>query len=95
MRLSAGHIVKAIPLIAMIKSYTGYAHSYGPRYQMSLENSALEMSTSQEFIEKFAYPLVVAANPDEFYTIQGDTIDYVYALWQKRIPLKSSVRHLF
>lgn len=61
---------------------------YGPRYQMSLVNSALETGTSQEFIEHFNYPLVVAANPEEFYTIQGDMIDYVYTLRQHEFPEK-------
>ena len=61
---------------------------YGPRYQMSLVNSVLETGTSQEFAEKFNYPLVVAANPDEFYAIQGDMIDYVYALRQHEFPEK-------
>jgi hypothetical protein len=61
---------------------------YGPRYQMSLVNSALETGTSQEFIEQFNYPLVVAANPEEFYAIQGDMIDYVYTLRQHEFPEK-------
>ncbi|MBN1667048.1 MAG: DUF2817 domain-containing protein [Anaerolineales bacterium] len=61
---------------------------YGPRYQMSLVNSALEMRSSQEFAEQFDYPLVVAATPDEFYAIQGDMIDHVYALAQNEFPEK-------
>jgi hypothetical protein len=61
---------------------------YGPRYQMSLVNSALEPRTSQEFVKRFDYPLVVAANPKEFYAIRGDMIDYVYALRQSEFPDK-------
>lgn len=61
---------------------------YGPRYQMSLVNSALEVRTSQEFVKRFDYPLVVAANPKEFYAIRGDMIDYVYALRQYEFPEK-------
>jgi len=61
---------------------------YGPRYQMSLVNSALESGTSEEFVEKFAYPLVVAVSPEEFYPIRGDMIDYVYALCQQEFPEK-------
>lgn len=61
---------------------------YGPRYQMSLVNSALESGTSQEFVKKFNYPLVVAANQEEFYAIQGDMVDYVYALWGNEYPGK-------
>jgi hypothetical protein len=64
---------------------------YGPRNQMSLVNSALETGTSQEFVEKFQYPVVVAANPDEFYAIRGDLIDYIYTLWQQEF----SHKHLF
>jgi len=55
---------------------------YGPRYQMSLVNSVHEKRSSQEFVEKFNYLLVVAANPDEFYAIQGDMIDYLYEMGQ-------------
>ena len=61
---------------------------YGPRYQMSLVNSVLEPITSQEFEKKFDYPLVVAANPEEFYAIRGDMIDYVYALQKHEFPEK-------
>ena len=61
---------------------------YGPRYQMSLVNSALETRTSREFVKRFDYPLVVAANPKEFYAIRGDMIDYVYALRQHEFPEK-------
>jgi hypothetical protein len=61
---------------------------YGPRDQMSLVNSALETGTSQEFVAKFNYPLVVAANPEEFYAIQGDMIDFVYAMHQQEFPQK-------
>ena len=55
---------------------------YGPRYQMSLVNSVFETGTSKEFAKKFNYPLVVAANPEEFYAIKGDMIDYVYSMQQ-------------
>ena len=61
---------------------------YGPRYQMSIVNSVHEKRPSQEFVEKFDYPLVVAANPQEFYAIQGDMIDYVYEMWQYEFPEK-------
>jgi hypothetical protein len=62
---------------------------YGPRYQMSIVNSVHEKRSSQEFIEMFNYPLVVAANPQEFYAIQGDMIDYVYEMWQHEFPEKN------
>jgi hypothetical protein len=61
---------------------------YGPRYQMSLVNSALETGSSEEFEGKFNYPVVVAANPDEFYAIRGDMVDFVYELWQHEFSQK-------
>jgi hypothetical protein len=53
---------------------------YGPRYQMSLVNSVHEPRRSDDLSRMFGYPLVVAANPDEFYAIHGDMIDYIYEL---------------
>jgi hypothetical protein len=61
---------------------------YGPRYQMSIVNSVHESKPSSEFEAKFNYPLVVAANPQEFYAIQGDMIDYIYEMWQHEFPQK-------
>ena len=59
---------------------------YGPRYQMSLVNSVLEPLTSRECENKFDYPLVVAANREEFYALRGDMIDYVYTLREHEFP---------
>ena len=61
---------------------------YGPRYQMSLVNSAFEKDSSKVFMQKFSYPLIVAVNPEEFYPIRGDMIDFVYALRDKEFPQK-------
>ena len=61
---------------------------YGPRYQMSLVNSALDKGTSEYFEKRFNYPLVVAATADEFYAIRGDMIDYIYSLQQRDYPTK-------
>jgi len=61
---------------------------YGPRYQMSLVNSALDKNSSEYFVKRFNYPLVVAATADEFYAIRGDMIDYIYALQQNEFPAK-------
>jgi hypothetical protein len=61
---------------------------YGPRYQMSLVNSALDKGTSREFVKRFNYPLVVAATADEFYALRGDMIDYIYALQQNEFQQK-------
>jgi hypothetical protein len=75
---------QAYDQILHLDMHTGY----GPRYQMSLVNSVLETITSQEFEKKFNYPLMVAANPEEFYAIRGDMIDYVYALRKHEFPEK-------
>lgn len=61
---------------------------YGPRYQMSMVNSYLEPLSSQEMQENFAYPLVVKSNPAEFYSMQGDMIDFLYTLIQNEFPEK-------
>ncbi|HUV88060.1 MAG TPA: M14 family metallopeptidase [Anaerolineae bacterium] len=59
---------------------------YGPRYQMSIVNSAMEPRDSAELARRFSYPLVVKANPDEFYSMRGDMIDYVYTLVYNQFP---------
>jgi hypothetical protein len=75
---------QAYDQILHLDMHTGY----GPRYQMSLVNSVLETTTSQEFEKKFAYPLVVAANREEFYALRGDMIDFVYAMREHEFPHK-------
>ncbi len=59
---------------------------YGPRYQMSLVNSALESRSSVDFARNFGYPLVVKTNAAEFYPIQGDMVDWVYHYVQETTP---------
>lgn len=59
---------------------------YGPREQMTLVNSVLESKTSGEFSQQIGYPLVAAMNPEEFYEVRGDMIDYVYLLREKEFP---------
>ena len=61
---------------------------YGPRYQMSIVNSVHEQRSSQEFVEMFNYPLVVVADPKEFYAMQGDMVDYIYKMWRNEFPNK-------
>lgn len=77
----------------MMASYDQILHldmhtGYGPRYQMSLVNSAYDKGTSEYFVERFNYPLVVAAIADEFYAIRGDMVDYEYLLWKNEFPDK-------
>jgi hypothetical protein len=70
--------------ILLLDMHTGY----GPRSQMSLVNSSLERRDSQTFQQTFGYPLVVKANPKEFYNIHGDMVDYVYRFVQNEFPDK-------
>lgn len=72
------------PQILHLDMHTGY----GPRYQMSLVNSFQETVDSAEFARRFEYPLVVKANPAEFYSIRGDMIDFVYELVANEFPDK-------
>jgi hypothetical protein len=60
--------------VVQIDLHTGY----GPRYQMSLVCSPNEKRTSNELEGLFHYPRVVQADPDEFYSMKGDMIDWVY-----------------
>jgi len=81
MDLYRSHI-QAYRQIVHLDVHTGY----GPRYQMSLVNSWLEPRGSDELERLFSYPLAVKADPAEFYRMQGDMIDYVYALVQNEFP---------
>jgi len=76
--------IEAYRQILLLDMHTGY----GPRYQMSLVNSAHEVCDSDWFIRQFRYPLVVKANADEFYSIQGDMIDFIYNLVGEEYPDK-------
>jgi hypothetical protein len=68
--------------IVHVDMHTGF----GPRYQMSLVNSALEKRDSAAFRQSFDYPLVVKGNATEFYQIQGDMVDWVYHLISHTAP---------
>ena len=70
--------------ILLLDMHTGY----GPRYQMSLVNSAQESRESAWFTRQFRYPMIVKANAQEFYSIQGDMIDYIYSLIDEEYPDK-------
>ncbi|MBT3314092.1 MAG: DUF2817 domain-containing protein [Anaerolineae bacterium] len=70
------------------KHISGYAQiihldmhtGYGPRYGMTLVNSPLETMDAQATASKFGYERVAATNPEEFYTIHGDMMDFAYKL---------------
>jgi len=68
--------------IYQIDLHTGY----GPRYQMSLINSPNESRTSEELEEFFNYPRVLRADPDQFYQMQGDMINWAYQLQRDEYP---------
>jgi hypothetical protein len=68
--------------IVHLDMHTGW----GPRYQMTLINSALDPRSSAECVQAYNYPQVAAATADEFYALQGDMIDYVYTLRDIEYP---------
>jgi hypothetical protein len=68
--------------IVHLDMHTGY----GPRTQMTLVNSPHEKMSAAETTAKYGTPRVAAANPDEFYTMQGDMIDWEYKLVQEEFP---------
>ncbi len=68
--------------IIHIDLHTGY----GPRYQMSLVNSARESTSPSEWIQRFRYPRVLAATLSDFYVVTGDITDYLYRLREERFP---------
>lgn len=61
---------------------------WGPRYQMTLINSYLEPRSSSELCQIYNYPQIAAATGDDFYTMRGDMIDFVYMLRQNEYPEK-------
>ena len=65
-----------------IDMHTGY----GPRYQMTLVNSPAEVRKSEELIKDFQFPLILQADPDQFYSMQGDMIDWVYKMKESDYP---------
>ncbi|MFU8794415.1 MAG: M14 family metallopeptidase [Dethiobacteria bacterium] len=62
---------------------------YGPRNQMTLVNSIHEKRDSSSLQKLFSYPLVAKTDHDEFYQMQGDMIDYLYQLINRRYPEKN------
>jgi hypothetical protein len=59
---------------------------YGPRYQMTLVTSPFEKMTAAQTSAKYGTPRVAGANPDEFYTMNGDMIDWEYELVETEYP---------
>jgi hypothetical protein len=70
--------------IVLLDMHTGY----GPRWQMTLCNPPSEKMTAQETAIRFRVPLVVGVNPEEFYTIHGDMVEYFYKMVTSQYPDK-------
>jgi len=77
--------------IVMIDIHTGY----GPSDQMCITNSSLERFSSEELSRQFAYPLVQKTDAKEFYSINGDMIDFVYLLHQNEFKQKDFYATVF
>ena len=58
----------------LIDMHTGY----GPKYQMCIVNSPGEEREADQLMEDFQYPLARKANPEQFYKMQGDMVDWLY-----------------
>ena len=70
--------------IMLIDTHSGY----GPRYQMTLVNSVHEERDSDDLQKAFDYPQVAKTDPDEYYQMQGDMVDYLYLLKKELFPEK-------
>ncbi len=76
------------------KGFAGYGEiihldmhtGYGPRDCMTMVTSPLEKMSGDEIARRYGAPRVAAANPDEFYTMQGDMIDWEYRLAAREFP---------
>jgi len=68
--------------VAHLDLHTGY----GPRFQMTLVNSPHEKMSAAETSARYGVPLVAAANPDDFYTMHGDMLDWEYGLTRREFP---------
>jgi hypothetical protein len=68
--------------IVLLDIHTGY----GPRWQMTLVNPPSEKMNSKEIATRFKVPLVAGVNPDEFYTIHGDMVEYFHKMMTSQQP---------
>jgi hypothetical protein len=75
--------------------YVDMHSGYGPRYQMSISNPSNDPLSSAEFAARYNYPLVVRANPDEFFTTLGDISAYTYCLRETEFPEKTVLATCF
>ncbi len=68
--------------VMFVDMHTGY----GPRYQMSLVNSPAESRIPGQLMKDFHYPLIVQADPEQFYAMKGDMINWIYYLKETKYP---------
>lgn len=61
---------------------------YGDRDVMNLVNSTYEKRLPDELKCRFNYPYVIYATNEDFYTIHGDIIDYLYLTRDQSFPQK-------
>ena len=66
--------------VVWIDLHTGY----GPRYEMSIVNSKQEKENNLEMSSNINYPRVLGLNPQDFYDIDGDMIEMMYYLNEKK-----------
>ncbi len=68
--------------ILFVDIHTGY----GPSDQMSLVNSPAETRNPVRLKEDFQYPLIVQADPEQFYSMKGDMVKWIYNLKETNYP---------
>ena len=75
-------VFSAYESVMFVDMHTGY----GPRYQMSLVNSPAESRKPGQLKKDFHYPLIVQADPEQFYAMKGDMINWTYYLKETKYP---------
>ena len=78
-------------IIQGLSSYGSVLHidmhtGYGPSSQMTMVNSPAEPMKSDQLINDFQYPRILQADPEQFYRMQGDMVDWVYRLKEVDYP---------
>lgn len=76
---------------AALSSYQQILHldlhtGYGPSDQMSIVISPSEPRSSAEVGEDYHYPLVYKADPEQFYSMKGDMVDWIYQFQESLYP---------
>lgn len=59
---------------------------YGPRWQMTLLNPPSEVRTAAETAARFRVPRVAGVNPEEFYSIHGDMMNFFINMLKSDFP---------